>query len=164
MRTWQVLTVTPLRLCSIQIPIIPPSAALLRRPLRIPEIANQVTLTGFNFQSGSQVNLTNGTLSIPGTVSSLSSTDNSLLFPTNRGTHPDLYTVNMLTPGGTTGSLTGTFTVTNETPTISSTINSSGCRFQFRPPSGDDIREQHSEMGCLLLLVNGSTVTSRNRH
>ena len=78
---------------------------------------NQVTFTGFNFQSGSSVNLTNGNLSIPGTVSALNSTVIRCSFPLT-GASTKTYTAHLLTPDGGTGSLSGTFTITNETPTI----------------------------------------------
>ena len=117
--------------------------------------ANQVTLTGFNFQSGSQVNLTNGTLSIPGTVSSLNSTIIRCSFPLT-GAPTRTYIVNMLTPGGTTGSLSGTFTVTNETPTIT-TITPAAAGFNSGTVpvtiSGTAFRN-----GVSVTLVNGSTV------
>ena len=116
---------------------------------------NQVTLTGFNFQSGSSVNLTSGTLSIPGTISSLNSTVIRCSFPVT-GAPTRKYAANLLTPGGKTGSLTGTFTVTNETPTITTlTPATAGFNSGTLPVtiSGTAFRN-----GATVTLVKGSTV------
>ena len=124
--------------------------------------ANQLNLTGFNFQSGSTVNLTNGTINIPGTVSSLNPTVIRCSFPLT-GAPTRTYTVHLLTPGGTTGSLTGTFTVTNATPTISSLTPTAGFNSGTLPVT---ITGTAFRNGATITLVNGSTtipgtITSR---
>ena len=123
---------------------------------------NQVTLTGFNFQSGSQVNLTNGTLSIPGTVSSLNSTVIRCSFPLT-GAPTRTYAVNLLSPEGAAGILPRTFTVTNATPTISSLTPTAGFNTGTIPVT---ITGTAFRNGVTVTLLNGSatlpgTITSR---
>ena len=116
---------------------------------------DQVTLTGFNFQSGSTVNLTNGTLSIPGTISSLNPTVIRCSFPLT-GAPTRTYAVNLLSPDGGTGILPRTFTVTNETPTIT-TITPADAGFN----SGTlpvTITGTAFRNGVSVTLVNGGTV------
>ena len=123
---------------------------------------NQVTLTGFNFLSGSQVNLTNGTLSITGTVSSLNATVIRCSFPLT-GAPTRTYAVYLLSPDGGAGSFSGTFTVTNATPTISSLTPTAGFNSGTIPVT---ITGTAFRNGVSVSLVNGSTtlpgtITSR---
>ena len=123
---------------------------------------NQVTLTGFNFQSGSSVNLKNGPLSIPGTISSLNSTVIRCSFPLT-GAPTRTYAVNLLTPDGGAGILPRSFTVTNTTPTISSLTPTTGFNTGTIPVT---ITGTAFRIGASVTLVNGSTtlpstITSR---
>ena len=117
------------------------------------ETAKKVTLTGFNFKSGIVVNLTNATISIPGTVSSMDSTIISCSFPLT-GAPTGTYAVNLLNPEGGAGTLCDTFTVTNATPTITTLTPVTGFNSGTLPVT---ITGTAFRNGATVTLVKGST-------
>ena len=84
-----------------------------------------VIITGINFQTGAVVNLTNGSISIPGTTNTINYTTIRCTFPLT-GAPPWGYNLNVRNPDGQTATLPKAFTVTNATPAISTITPSSG--------------------------------------
>ena len=115
--------------------------------------AHSVTITGINFVSGAVVNLTNSSVSIPGTVSSVNSTTIICSFILN-GAPPWIYDMNIANPDGNTGTERNAFTVTNATPAITTITPSTGFNTGPLPVT---ITGTAFRNGATVTLVNNTT-------
>ena len=113
-----------------------------------------VTISGSDFQSGTLVNLTNSSISIPGSVSSISNITLKCTFPIT-GAPPWKYQLNIRYPDGTITTKENAFTVTNATPTITAISPVSGFNAGTLPVTitGTSFRN-----GVFAFLVNNTTI------
>ena len=112
-----------------------------------------VFIAGNKFQTGAIVNLTNGSISIPGTTTTSNNTTIRCTFPMN-GAPPWVYNLNIRNPDGQTASLQNAFTVTNVSPVITTITPSSGFNTSSLQVT---ITGTAFRNGATVLLVNEST-------
>ena len=113
----------------------------------------QATITGADISTGVIVNLTNPTISIPGTVLSSNKTSISCSFAL-AGAPTQVYNLTVRNPDGQNVTLTDAFTVTNATPTITSISPTSG--FNASSLSATIVGTAFRN-GATVSLTNGST-------
>ena len=114
----------------------------------------QATITGADISTGVIVNLTNPTISIPGTVLSSNKTSISCSFAL-AGAPTQVYNLTVRNPDGQNVTLTDAFTVTNSSPTITSITPTSG--FNASSLSATIVGTAFRK-GATVSLTNGSTI------
>ena len=130
-------------------------------PTGPPNTANQeVLISGSNFKTGIMVNLTNGTLSIPGTTGTGNSTMVRCTFAL-AGAPPRLYNLTLLNIDGATETLTNAFTITNASPTITSITPATGYNSSSIPVTIDGTAFRN---GATVTLVNTVHINPGSYH
>ena len=112
-----------------------------------------VTITGKNLNSINEVNLTNSSITITGTINYRNSTTVQCSFPLN-GVPTRLFTLNVMNPDRAMGVLSNAFQVTNTTPTVTSITPSTGFNSSTIPLT---IAGTAFRNGVSISLTNGST-------
>ena len=132
-------------------------------PSDAPNTGNQeVVIAGNNIRAGALINLTNGTLSIPGTPGTLNATAIRCTFALS-GAPPRVYNLTIRNPDGSNQTLPDAFTVTNASPTLSSITPATGYNSGPLPVT---ITGTAFRNGATVSLINGSitlpgTITNR---